>query len=86
MGVWKRGSVDDKEGRWRSMECGARELVANSLMHSFFPRILGAKRNEDFQQSADYQTDTNQHGCFTEGDARSGPGMVEMNHKEESCK
>ena len=48
MGVWKRGSVDDEEGRWRSVECVARELVANSLRHSYFPKILGAKLNEDF--------------------------------------
>ena len=31
MGVWKRGSVDDEEGRWRSVDCVARKLVANWL-------------------------------------------------------
>ena len=46
-GVWKGGSVDDEEGRWRSVECGARELVANSLRHSYFPKILGANGAEE---------------------------------------
>ncbi len=51
-------------------------LVANSLIHCYFLKILGAKWNEDFQQCADYQTDTDQHECVAQGDARSGPGMT----------